>query len=84
MSRSEFAEQFIRSLDIFAAVDAVVTRAADTSGALDAAEVLRHLAAQDPETTMFDAELVEAVVQAADFAGVRLSCPTATPLDGAR
>jgi hypothetical protein len=73
MARSDFAAEFQRSLDIYQAIEAVVSRAASGSGLIDATEVVRHLMAEHPGITMTEAELAEAVVQAAAHAGVRLS-----------
>ena len=73
MARSDFAAEFQRSLDIYQAIEAVVSRAASGSGLIDATEVVRHLMAEHPGITMSEAELAEAVVQAAAHAGVRLS-----------
>ncbi len=79
MARSEFTAEFQRSLDIYKAIEAVVARAANGSGLIDASEVVRHLTAEHPGITMTEAELAEAVVQAAAHAGVRMSYRVPTP-----
>ena len=73
MAPSEFTAEFQRSLDIYQAIEAVVARAANGSGLIDATEVVRHLKDGHPGITMTEAELAEAVVQAAAHAGVRMS-----------
>jgi hypothetical protein len=79
MAPSDFAAEFQRSLDIYQAIEAVVARAANGSGVIDATEVVRHLKDEHPGITMTEAELADAVVQAAAHAGVRMSYRVATP-----
>ena len=73
MARSDFTAEFQRSLDIYQAIETVIARAANGSGVIDATEVVRHLTAEHPGITMTEAELSEAVVQAAAHAGVRMT-----------
>ena len=52
MAPSDFAAEFQHSLDIYQAIEAVVARAANGSGLIDATEVVRHLTAEHPGITM--------------------------------